>query len=237
LFAPKHYYSGGSAEEWRVARKQALDEVERWQTDVWGPYDVLGSDRERLGYYRDRPSETGGGLGVMVLVGMFAGLRFGEAAALRVSSVKLGAEPRVTVLEAATEVRGVVAVGPPKTAGSLRTIPISRALADILHEHIQRDRSPDRFLFTTPTGKVLSRTRFAARIWNPAVRLADIAPHPTFHDLRHSYAAWLIANHVHPKVIQERLGHSSIRTTLDVYGHLMRTLEADQESWMDAALG
>jgi len=44
-------------------------------------------------------------------------------------------------------------------------------------------------------------------------------------DLRHSHAAWLIAGDVHPKVIQARLGHASIRTTLDTYGHLLEGLD------------
>ena len=42
-----------------------------------------------------------------------------------------------------------------------------------------------------------------------------------FHDLRHTHAAWLIAQGEHPKTIQSRLGHASISTTLDRYGHLM----------------
>lgn len=58
----------------------------------------------------------------------------------------------------------------------------------------------------------------------------------TFHDLRHSHAALLIAQGEHPKVIQARLGHASIKTTLDTYGHLFDGLDeaaADRldESW------
>jgi integrase len=47
----------------------------------------------------------------------------------------------------------------------------------------------------------------------------------TFHDLRHSHAALLIAQGEHPKVVQERLGHASIETTLDTYGHLFEGLD------------
>jgi integrase len=61
----------------------------------------------------------------------------------------------------------------------------------------------------------------------PAVRFARITPGPGFHDLRHSYAAWMVEQGVHPKRPQERLGHTSIRTTLDTYGHLMPTLESE----------
>lgn len=46
-----------------------------------------------------------------------------------------------------------------------------------------------------------------------------------FHDLRHTHAALLIAQGEHPKTIQSRLGHASISTTLDVYGHLFEGLD------------
>jgi len=52
-----------------------------------------------------------------------------------------------------------------------------------------------------------------------------------FHDLRHSHAALPIADKAHPKVIRARLGHSSIKTTLDTHGHLFEGLdEAAAES-------
>jgi len=46
-----------------------------------------------------------------------------------------------------------------------------------------------------------------------------------FHDLRHTHAAMLIAQGEHPKVIQSRLGHASITTTLNTYGHLFEGLD------------
>ena len=57
-----------------------------------------------------------------------------------------------------------------------------------------------------------------------------------FHDLRHSHAALLIAAGQHPKVIQERLGHASITTTLDVYGHLFEGIDQAAADAIDEAL-
>lgn len=54
------------------------------------------------------------------------------------------------------------------------------------------------------------------------------------YDLRHSYAAMLIAQSVHPKVVQDRLGHASITTTLDTYGHLMTGLDELAAASLDA---
>ena len=50
-------------------------------------------------------------------------------------------------------------------------------------------------------------------------------PHMRFHDLRHSAATLLLSQGVHPRVIQERLGHSTVRVTMDVYAHVMPTLD------------
>ena len=50
-------------------------------------------------------------------------------------------------------------------------------------------------------------------------------PHIRLHDLRHTHASLLLQAGVHPKVVQERLGHSSIRVTLDTYSHVMGGLQ------------
>ena len=58
------------------------------------------------------------------------------------------------------------------------------------------------------------------RVWKPALEAADLDPGLGTHTLRRSQVALLIAQGEHPKVIADRLGHTSVRTVLDVYGHL-----------------
>ena len=67
----------------------------------------------------------------------------------------------------------------------------------------------------------------------PLYRLSN-NPGSDGHDLRHTHAALLIAQGEHPKVIQERLGHASIRTTLDTYGHLFSGLDEAAAERLDA---
>ena len=64
---------------------------------------------------------------------------------------------------------------------------------------------------------------------------ASVGQPCTFHDLRHTHAALLIAHGEHPKVIQERLGHASIKTTLDTYGHLIDGLDEAAADRLDAS--
>jgi integrase len=65
-------------------------------------------------------------------------------------------------------------------------------------------------------------------------RVKDL-PRIRFHDTRHSHATQLLADGVHPKVTQERLGHSTITTTMDLYSHVTETMQTDAAARLDAA--
>ena len=54
-----------------------------------------------------------------------------------------------------------------------------------------------------------------------------------FHDLRHSHATQLLLAGVHPKIAQERLGHATITTTLDLYSHVTETMQSDAAEKID----
>jgi len=65
-------------------------------------------------------------------------------------------------------------------------------------------------------------------------RIKDF-PRVRFHDLRHSHATQLLASGVHPKIVQERLGHSTITTTMDLYSHVSETMQSDATTRLDQA--
>lgn len=186
--------------------------------------------------------------GAMVALAAFAGLRFGEVAALRPSHLDLdSSRPLVRVDAALTEVRGVVSIGPPKTKASRRVVPLpsSQPVLDLLRKRIEGSRwtyrsypvdEADPLLFRTHRDLPLSPSRWRARVWKRAVDFLELEPRPTFHDLRHTYAAQLIAVDVHDKAIQTFLGHSSIKTTMDVYGSLMDGVPQDQIAKLASAL-
>jgi integrase len=112
-------------------------------------------------------------------------------------------------------------LGNPKTPRSKRTIEVSDKIAKILQRRIVR-RAADDFVFVHAGGP-LHQGAFYARVWVPLmdeIRTRGIAPF-RFHDLRHTHVAWLIAGGVPLPHIQARLGHESITTTIDTYGHLL----------------
>ncbi|MFZ1210541.1 MAG: tyrosine-type recombinase/integrase, partial [Pseudolabrys sp.] len=69
------------------------------------------------------------------------------------------------------------------------------------------------------------------------VRRVKDLPKVRFHDLRHSHATQLLAAGVHPKIVQERLGHSTITVTMDLYSHVSETIQSDATARLDEAYG
>jgi integrase len=149
-------------------------------------------------------------------------LRWSELVALRTEDVVLPAR-RMRVTHTLVEVNGRFHEGPPKTAKGLRSMTIPGFLADAIGEHIGRFPSRDGHIFSAAEGGAIRKT-FVRREFKPAAKAANLLP-LRVHDLRHTAAGLMIALGAHPKVIQERLGHSSIKVTLDTYGHLFPNLD------------
>jgi integrase len=159
----------------------------------------------------------------MVLTAAYMGLRFGELAALRTERFD-ALRRTLRVEESLAEVRGEFIIKPPKSDASRRTVSVPSFIVEELARHLAVHGDDTGLIFSAPAGGPIRRTNFRRRIWVPAVR-ASVGEPCTFHDLRHTHAALLIAQGEHPKVIQERLGHASIKTTLDTYGHLFDGLD------------
>lgn len=90
-------------------------------------------------------------------------------------------------------------------------------------------------VFCQPHGKPLHAHNIVRRDFRRVMKRAGV-PRIRFHDLRHCHATLLLQRGVHPKVVQERLGHSTISMTLDTYSHVAPGLQeravADLEAWL-----
>lgn len=170
--------------------------------------------------------------GSLVIVAAYTGLRWGELAGLRVSDLDL-LRRRLTVRTTLVEATGQEpTLGPPKSKASERTITLPRFVAETLAQHLETRPPVDDMVWTTEQGALLRRGSFG-RIWRKAVA-ESVGPPCRVHDLRHTHAAWLIADGEHPKAIQTRLGHGSIAVTMDRYGHLMDGLDDQIALHLDA---
>ena len=89
-------------------------------------------------------------------------------------------------------------------------------------------------VFTGPFGEPMSPTNFSRRYFKPLLKKCNISSDFTFHGLRHTHATLLLRQGVNPKIVQERLGHSSIKVTMDTYSHVLPDM---QRQALDALQG
>jgi integrase len=167
-------------------------------------------------------SETVEAYGHLIRFACLSGLRQGELFALRDRAVDVSRR-RVHV-EAGARDGQIVAT---KTSAGKRQVRLSSEAIRVLREQLLA-RVPNEcgLVFPTPGGSVWRKDNFMARVFRPAVRRAELAP-LRFHDLRHTYAALMVAAGAHPKLLQAQLGHTSINVTLNTYGHLFPDAFAD----------
>lgn len=154
-----------------------------------------------------------------VTVGLGAGLRRGETFALCVDCVDfLRKTIRVHAEHGGiVQYDGRYQTGPPKTAASVRVVPVHQAVIDAIAAHMAKFPPVDGLIFTTARGGIVGRGTFLAA-WTAKQTGAPAGSR--FHDLRHFYASTLIEAGESVKVIQSRLGHATAAETLDTYGHL-----------------
>lgn len=135
--------------------------------------------------------------------------------------------------------------GEPKTARSRRRVTLPAEASDLLRsyrqEQLQRrlllgpDYGSHDMVFASATGSPLI-ARNVQRAFKLALGRADLPSTVRFHDLRHAAATLLLQAGVHPKVVSERLGHSTITLTLDTYSHVIPGLDADAANRLAALL-
>lgn len=179
------------------------------------------------------------------------GLRPEELYGLRMSDVDLP-NRRLTVNQVLAKTRrkkgekvARFQFGPPKTDRSRRTIDFPRFVADLLVLEIQDVKEmrlltgeswqDNGLLFPSQVGTPLEERNVLRRF--QTICEANGLPRLRLYDLRHTHASLLIHEGVHPKKISERLGHSSIKLTMDTYGHLFEGSDRDSAEKMEKLLG
>jgi integrase len=173
------------------------------------------------------------------------GLRLGEARGLLWSDLDF-ASGRLVVNRALQRQPGVGFVfAEPKTSRSRRMVYLAPGTLGALSEHRRRqvedqlaagpEWNSTALVFTTAFGRPVDGT-LATKWFHRALDQASL-PRIRIHDLRHTAATHLLNRGVHPKVVQELLGHSTISLTLDTYSHVAPALHAEVASHMQALFG
>lgn len=141
---------------------------------------------------------------------VYAGLRRGEVLALRRGDIDLEAGV-LHVHRQRLRVAGVLVTAPPKSAASVRDVPILPELAEVLR----------RLPLMVPNALIVPCSpETLARRWRRAQERCGIAAPYRLHDLRHTYATRLVAAGINPRVLQYMIGHASLELTMQTYTHI-----------------
>lgn len=164
---------------------------------------------------------------------LFTGMRRSELLALRWQDVDLLLS-QIRVNRGLHHLKdGSYIFTEPKSAKSRRTIALSPSVTLLLREYQEKQKLVRAMLgipltdgalaFSTPEGKPL-RPNTVTRAWTMLAKRAGVKV-IRFHDARHTHASIMLKQGIHPKIVQERLGHSSIGITLDTYSHVAPGLQ------------
>jgi len=162
------------------------------------------------------------------------GLRRGEALGLRWQDLDLDAG-RAAIRQTVIVIKHAVMIGTPKTASGRRTVRLDSGTVAALREHRKR-QAAERLLmgagwtdndlvFCHPDGTAVHPERFSRGFLETVARIG--LPRIRLHDLRHGWATYALQAGIHPKVVQERLGHANIAITLDTYSHVVAGLHEE----------
>jgi len=155
------------------------------------------------------------------------GLRQGELFGLQWADVNLQTG-MLAVRRTLIEVGGKLSFGPPKSKSGTRAIRLPAVAVEALTTH-RAEMMRDGFagasvVFCDTKGGPLRRSNFLRKYFKPLLERAGV-PDVRFHDLRHTSATLMLADNIHPKIVQQRLGHSQIALTLDTYSHVLPSMD------------
>jgi integrase len=184
-------------------------------------------------------------LEALYVLAVSTGMREGELLGLKWADVDLEASA-LRVRRTLTRHGGKVRLGEPKTKKSRRTVRLTPRAVEALKRHRARQAGEklkagslygdQELVFAGEGGGLINPSNLRQRSFLLLLKRAGL-PGITFHDLRHTCASLLFQRNVHPKFVQELLGHASIVITLDTYSHMLPGMGGEAADAMGEALG
>ena len=230
--------------------KKALKQAVRWKKLTANPADNADAPRfeRRKLVTLDVPQTAallealrGQRVFVPTVLAALCGLRRGEIAALRWRALDFQ-NRNIAIVESAEQTRAGVRYKEPKSGRSRNVALSSMVVEELRTWKIQQAQemlrlgirvTEDMLVCTTALGGGIQPDSLTHE-FQKAIR-ATTLPRIRFHDLRHAHATHMLASGVHPKVASERLGHSKVGITLDLYSHVLPGMQEDAVARVDAA--
>jgi integrase len=211
-------------------------------------YEIQPLNQEQI--RRFLAAARGHRLEALFVLALATGMRKGELMALKWQDINfstgmLQVRRILTHMPAKLHGKGGYVEAEPKTERSRRSIAIAPFALEKLKEHHVRQLEAKRkagplwqendLVFCSSVGGHLHTSRDVFVQFKRLLQQAEL-PAIRFHDLRHSAATMLLSLGIHPKVVQEMLGHSQIGMTMDIYSHVLPTMQAEAMSKLNDVL-
>jgi integrase len=186
-------------------------------------------------------------LEALYVLAIHTGMRRSELLGLKWPDVDLeNATVRVRRTLTRTDDGKRFGLGEPKTRQSRRTVKLTLRAVEAIRSHRARQAEEklragglyqdQDLVFASEGGGLINPSNLRQRSFIPLLKRADL-PRITFHDLRHTCASLLFQKNVHPKLVQDLLGHASVAITLDTYSHMLPGMGSEAANAMGEALG
>ncbi len=217
------------AARWKLIRHNFMVDVDR-PTATGKAFTVLHPDD--VG--RLLAAAKGDRLYALYVLAVTTGLRQGELLGLQADDVDLGMET-IFVRGQLQEVAGDLTLVEPKTKAGRRRVHLPKIAVKALREHFEKlrdEKYEGSFVFPATNGARMRKSSLRRHSFEKLLKKAGL-PHIRFHDLRHTAATLLLREDVHPKIVQERLGHARIAITLDTYSHVLPSMQQEAAARLD----
>jgi integrase len=195
--------------------------------------------------FLDVARESGDRFEALYVLAITTGLRRGELLGLRWDDVSME-RSTLRVGRALVREGGRHTLGETKTRRGRRQINLTPRTVSTLKAHRKKQLEEKiklsglykdhGLIFATRVGTPINPENLVNRSFKPLLERASL-PEIRFHDLRHTCATLLLGRGVHPKLVQELLGHATIAMTLDTYSHYMPSMGDQAAGAMEDALG
>lgn len=244
--------SSSSCAAYYRALNTALNMAVKWQIISNNPCSSINSPKENnkkmnvltqnevnylLGQIKDRPIYP------VVLLAVSCGLRRGEILGLQWANIDF-INSTLYIENNLTQSSSKIELGETKTSTGKRAVALPNSVLKELKEirkqqkenklMLGQDYEDNDYVCTWPDGKIF-RPDYITKAFPKLLKEFDL-PQVRFHDLRHTHATLLLRQGIHPKVVQERLGHSNISITLDTYSHILPDMQKEAADKIDGIL-
>jgi integrase len=226
------------AKEWKIIKDNPMDGVPKpkeidYDADIYSEEEVVllfeSLQQEKLMFR------------ILIILAVTTGLRRGELLGLEWKHVHIGKDIEKSFIEVKQSIpmykNGQPVIKEPKTKNSIRKVSVPAfVLSELEKYHLQMKidkfqtgdkwQGGDRFFLFSNRFGLPYYPKTLSDMWRDFIKKNPHIKYIRFHDLRHTSATLLINKGVHAKTISSRLGHSNIKTTMNIYGHAMQS--ADQ---------